>query len=154
MSDARWLEIDGAIESAVRHFQSAAAIYRTSRDGRQDLDLYVIEMGFMHAMQSGHASLENALLRILALFGEEPPSGPNWRADLIGRIGKAVGNRPAVLTVELVKAANETRQFRHVAIRAYDNFDWDRASRAVDCATELADHLTEAITRFRRANDP
>jgi hypothetical protein len=58
------------------------------------------------------------------------------------------------LTAELVKAANETRQFRHVAVRAYDNFDWDRASRAVGYATDLADHLMEAIARFRQANDP
>lgn len=154
MSDARWLEIDGAVESAVRHFRSAAAIYETSRDGRPDLDLYLIEMGFMHAMQSGHASLENALLRILALFSEEPPSGANWHADLIGRIGKAVGDRPVVLPPDLVKAANETRQFRHVAVRAYDNFDWDRAKRAVDYAAMLADGLTEAIAGFRHAADP
>jgi hypothetical protein len=49
VSDARWLEIDGAIDSAVRHFRPAAAIYETLRDGRQDLDIYVIERGFMHA---------------------------------------------------------------------------------------------------------
>jgi hypothetical protein len=154
VSDARWLEIDGAIESAVRHFRSAAMIYETPRGERRDLDLYVIEMGFMHAMQSGHASLENALLRILSLFDEEPPSGANWHADLIGRIGKTVGNRAPILTAELVKAANETRQFRHVAVRAYDNFDWERASRAVGYAAELGKRLPEAIARFRRANDP
>jgi hypothetical protein len=55
----------------------------------------------------------------LGLFGENPPDGPNWHADLIGR---SVGDRPPVFPPNLVKAANETRQFRHVAVRAYEDF--------------------------------
>ena len=152
--DARWIEIQSAVDSAVRHFGSAKTIYDTLRDGKADLDLYVIEMGFLHAMQSGHASVENALMHILNVFNEAPPSGPNWHADLIARIGRAVGSRPAVLSGDLLKAANETRQFRHVAVKAYDSFDWARAGGAVDQAGVIAAKLPEAIARLRMAIDP
>jgi hypothetical protein len=154
MSDARWIEIDGAIASAVRHFKSAAAIHDTLRNGRPDLDSYLIEMGFMHATQAGHSSLENALVRILGLFDEERPSGAQWHADLIRRIGQAVGDRPPVMSPDLAKAASETRQFRDVAVRAYDYFDWERTARAVGFARQLAAALPGAIATFRAATDP
>ena len=108
----------------------------------------------MHAMQSGHSSLESAFVRILHLFRENPPDGPNGHADLINRVGRAVGSRPSVIAPELVKAANETRQFRHVAVRAHDDFDLDRAERAVGFAALLAERLTEAIISLPRATDP
>ena len=55
-------------------------------------------MAFMHAMYAGHTSMERALLRILEIQGEEAPSGRQWHADLIARVGMDVGNRSAVLT--------------------------------------------------------
>ena len=154
MSDARWTEIQSAVTSAARHFSSAKTIYDDLRDGKSELELYVIEMAFMHAMQSGHSSLENALVNILNLFDEAPPSGANWHADLIARVGQKVGARPPVLSPELSKAANETRQFRHVAARAYDSFDWNRAAVAVEQAAVIAARLPDAIGRFRTATDP
>ncbi|HTT97986.1 MAG TPA: hypothetical protein VMF58_08045 [Rhizomicrobium sp.] len=154
MSDARWIEIEASIASAVRHFTAAAEIFDTSRSDTEDLQAYLAEMGFMHAMQAAHTSLETALLSILALYGEEPPSGAQWHADPIPRVGQAVNGRPPVLSAALGSAANETRQFRHVAARAYDDFDWERAARAVGYARRLAAELPEAISRFRGAIDP
>lgn len=43
---------------------------------------------------------------------------------------------------------------RHVAARAYDDFDWQRAARAVGYARQLAEELPEEISRFRQAIDP
>ena len=153
MSDARWIEIDAAVASAARHFSGAAQIFDAARPGR-GLRAYVTEMAFMHAMQAAHTSLESALVAILGLFGEEPPSGAQWHADLIRRVAQGVDARPPVLPDALAAAANETRQFRHVAARAYDDFDWERAGRAVTAARRLAAELPEAIRHFRNAADP
>jgi len=154
MSDARWLEIEASIASAVRHFAAAAEIFDTCRSDTEGLQAYLAEMGFMHAMQAAHTSFEAALIGILNLFGEEPPSRAQWHADLIRRVSRVVNGRPPILSDALAGAANETRQFRHVAARAYDDFDWQRAARAVGYARQLAADLPEAISRFRRAIDP
>ena len=53
-----------------------------------DRDRPALRMGFMHAIQAGHTSLENALLRILDLMDETRPRGDAWHADLIGRAGQ------------------------------------------------------------------
>lgn len=80
------------------------------------MDRYSFQMGFMHAMQSGHTSMEMALLRILDICGEEAPTGLRWHADLIARVTHAVGNRQAILGTEAAVAANETRQFRSIPL--------------------------------------
>lgn len=154
MSDARWIDIDRSIASAEHHFRGAVAIFEAIRAGMSDLDRYTAEMGFMHAMQAGHSSLEATLLRILDLFDEEPPSGPRWHADLIQRVCVATERRPSILTGELTDAADETRQFRNIASRAYDNFKLHRAQDALAAARLLAGRLRSAIGDFRAQIDP
>ena len=154
MSDARWFEVDAAVTAAVRHFSGAAVIYEKASEARADADRYLVEMAFMHAMQAGHTSLENALLRILAMYGEDPPSGGSWHAELIRRAGSAVGARVAILQGEAVRAADATRRFRSVAAHAYDDYDHGQAIIAVRNAALLADILPAEIARFRAAMDP
>ena len=154
MSDARWFEIDSAVAAATRHFQGAAELFARLPAILDAMDLYGLEMGFMHAMQSGHTLMEAALLRILDLCGEEAPTGARWHADLIARTSHPVGSRPAILGTETARAANDTRQFRALAAHAYDNFDRTRATIAVDSATRLIALLPEEIARFRQAIDP
>jgi hypothetical protein len=154
MSDARWIEIDAAVAAAIRHFSGAVRIFARLPDVEQERDKYSFEMGFMHAMQSGQASIEVALLRILDLIGGEAPTGPRWHADLMTRVSRAVGARPAIFGAEAAKAASETRQFRSIAAHAYDSFDRTRAAPAVESARVLAAVLPEEIGRFRQAIDP
>jgi hypothetical protein len=151
MSDTRWLEIDDAAASAVRHFSGAGSIFPGLATAE---DRYVAEMAFLHAMLAGHTSLESALLRILELLGEQAPTGPRWHADLIARATRPLDDRPAILTGDAADAAEETRRFRGVAAHAYDNFDEARAARAVEAAARLAAGLTTEIARFRQAIDP
>jgi hypothetical protein len=54
----------------------------------------------------------------------------------------------------LAHAADRTRKFRHVAVRAYDNFDPDDAEPAVRAAEKVAAGLVNAIAAYRRAIDP
>ncbi len=154
MSDARWFEVEVAITAAVRHFTGATQLFARLPDLHDPLDAYGLEMGFMHAMQSGHTSLEAALLRILDICGEEPPSGARWHADLIARASHALPTRPVVLGDAAARAANETRQFRSIAVHAYDSFDRTRATKAVESATLLATLLPSEVARFRQSVDP
>jgi len=154
VSDARWLEVEKAVASAVANFDQAVDFAHHEAFRRGDLIGSALRMGFMHAVQAGHTSLENALLRILSLLEEEPPSGESWHADLISRVRQPLGNRPAVLPPELAEWADETRRFRNRATRAYDNFDADRATETLAAAERLARSLPETIARFRQAIDP
>lgn len=154
MSDARWFEIDAAIAAAIRHFSGAVLIYEKAPAAQAHDERYLVEMAFMHAMQSGHTSLEAAFLRILDLCGEEPPTGSSWHTDLIKRVSNPVGERPVILTSEAAAAADATRRFRSVAAHAYDSFDYTQAMKAVASAVRLIEILPVEIARFRQAIDP
>jgi hypothetical protein len=154
MSDARWFEIDNAIASAVKHFSFAVSIYPRIPGAEAPEDRQLVEMAFMHAMQSGHSSLENGLLKILELFGEAAPTGATRQAALIRRVASAIGPRPAILEQQTARAADTTRRFRNIAAHAYDSFDYTAASDAVASAAFLTGHLTAGIARFRSLIDP
>jgi hypothetical protein len=142
-------------------FRGCSPLRRGNRDFRAAArypqkkgDKYGFEMGFMHAMQSGQTSMEAALLRILALCGEEAPSGLRWHTDLINRAASALGERQAILGPDAARAAHETRQFRRIAAHAYDSFERTRAVTAVESAALLIELLPAEIARFRQAIDP
>ena len=153
MSDERWIEIDRDTASAVTHFSRAGQIADDAAFEAEDMLGYTAQMAFMHAMQSNHTSMENALTRILRLLGEALPTGERWHADLIQRVAVALPDRPAILPPDLAEAADETRQFRNRAVRAYDNFRPDRASPAIRAAASLAARLSAAIATFHQAID-
>jgi len=58
------------------------------------------------------------------------------------------------LDANLVDAADESRQFRNIAARAYDNLNANKAGAAVAAARSLLEALPVAIARFRQAIDP
>jgi hypothetical protein len=154
MSDGRWFEIDTAIAAAVRNFTLAGSFYAKIPAAAAFEDRILVEMAFMHAMQSGHTSLEVALVHILELWGEAPPTGATWHADLIRRAAAAFSDRPAILASAVARAADLTRRFRNIAAHAYDTFDYTEATEAVASAATLAALLPAEITRFRQAVDP
>jgi hypothetical protein len=153
MSDTRWFEIDSAVAAAAKHFAGAVLIYQKVPAAQAPEDRYLVEMAFMHAMQAGHTSLENALLRILELCSEDPPTGGTWHADLIRRAANPVGGRPVVLHDDAARAADVTRRFRSVAVHAYDDFDHAQAAKAVASAAMLINLLPAEIGRFRQTMD-
>lgn len=113
-------------------------------------------MAFMHAVQSGHTSLEGLLLRILDILKEERPSGDRWHRDLIRRAcRKLTGSaaRPAILSEPLYEAIDETRRFRNLAVRNYDRFRIEKAAATVSAARVIADGLANEITLFMKAID-
>lgn len=154
MSDARWFEVDADVTAATGHLARSVELYDAGGFAGDDLDAYRARMAFMHAMQSGHTSLGSALLRILDLLGEEAPSGRDWHADLIQRASRPIPGRPAILPAPIARAANETRRFRHVAMRNYGGFDPGLARPAVQAARLLADGLPGAVAMFRQSVDP
>ena len=154
MSDARWQDVNADVAATVRHFSLAVQLYEAGGFDAPGLDGYRAGMAFLHAMQSGHTSLEAALVRILELLGEEPPSGRSWHADLIRRASRPSQARGAILDPALSAAADETRQFRNVATRSYDSFVPARAVFAVEAARRISAELKGAVAAFRRNIDP
>ena len=154
MSDARWIEIEADARVAAEHFGAAAVLFDLGGFDAGGLDGYRARMAFLHAMQSGHASLERCLVRVLEMLDEERPQGESWHADLIRRVSAArPGLRPAILPGAVALAADETRRFRAVASRGYDSFDPARSSLAVDAARIVAAELLPSLSRFRNAID-
>ncbi len=154
MSDARWFEIEQDVRAAVNHFGRATELFRKGGFDQENLDGYTARMAFMHAMQSGHTSMESAFLRILVLIGEERPQGQDWHADLIRRVSHALPDRPAIIGQHVANAADETRRFWHIATRGYDMFSPTRASPAARAAAHLTKALPGAIIAFRATIDP
>ncbi len=59
-----------------------------------------------------------------------------------------------ILSEALAADADETRRFRHVAIRNYDSFEPHRAAPAIAAARRLAEKLAAEIEAFRAVIDP
>lgn len=156
MSDARWIEVMDDMASAARHFSRAVELHALGGFEGADIFAYRASMALMHAMESGHSSLEGGLERILEILGEEKPTASDsYHADLINRARRVIrASRPAILPADIALAADETRRFRHVARRNYDNFHVEAADKALAAAKLLASGLLPAIEAFRRRIDP
>ena len=154
MSDARWFEIDEDVAAATKHFGMSVDLFAAGGFDGEGIGAYRAHMALMHAMQSGHTSLESALVRILALLGEETPSGRDWHADLIKRVSCAMAGRPAILPPDLASAAGETRRFRHVAMRSYSSFNIESARPSMLAAGFVARNISPAIAAFKAGIDP
>ena len=156
-SDARWFDVEADMQDAIAHFAKAVALFDLGGFDDASLKGYQASMALMHAMQSGHTSLEASLLRVLAILGETPPIGERWHEDLIRRAATALTGdnaRPAILPAEIVAFVEETRRFRHKATRSYNSFDPKRAGSAIEAASRLSLLLTEVVPSFRRRIDP
>jgi uncharacterized protein YutE (UPF0331/DUF86 family) len=158
MTDARWIDVFAALDEAVRHFTNAALLYDEGGFDARGLPGYRANMALMHAMQSAHTSLEGALARILAILGEEIPTGPSSHEDLVARVSKPVDmaglERPAILTENIAADLHESCRFRHKVVHGYDSFEAAKAAPSVDAARRLAASLKPAIEAFRDQVDP
>lgn len=151
MSDARWLDVDDDLASAVNHFSRSIEIFEQDGFSGEDLPAYMARMSLMQAMQSGYTSLEIALERILEILGEEKPTGANYHSDLLRRASREIkGDRPAIISGQLAEAIDEARRFRHVARKGYDSFRVEGAASAIKSAIVIRDELRQAIGVFRR----
>lgn len=152
MTQDAWIEIDAEVASAARHLSGAVRLYESGPITMSDWDGYSRAMAFLHAMQSGHTSMESALRRVFAALGEDAPVGHEWHRQLIKRAAQAIpGRRPAIISESVAKALDRTRRFRHVAVHVYDDLDPDLAASAVPAAKDLAKQFPRAIADFRAA---
>lgn len=154
MSDARWLELENDSRAVTRYFSLAIQLHEDDIFYAEGLRAQQAEMALMHAMQSGYTSLESAIVRILAMFGEDQPVGQEWHRDLIKRAAISVGKRPAILDGELLASAQEARKFRHRAMHNYDDFDPLLAGPSIEAARILSERFEATVAAFRQAVDP
>lgn len=151
--DARWIDVRQDAEAAARHFLSGARVFRAGGlTGQDSLDGV---MTLLHYMQSAHTSLESALVRVLQVLDEAPPTGADWHARLITRCATAIpGSRGAILPRSLAADAQETRAFRHLAMHGYDvTFDPFKGASAIEAGLRLAEAFPARIEAFSREVD-
>jgi hypothetical protein len=156
MSDARWMEVEVDLQSALLHFDMAVKIFNAGGFDAPDPEGYTRSAAFMHAMQSAHTSAEQALVRVLDILGEEKPTGEQWHKDLISRLSRPLAGqaaRPALFSGETAKDIDETRRFRNLAVRSYNSFEAVRAAPAVAAAKRLLVSLGPAFSEFKSAVD-
>lgn len=157
MSDARWNDVAVDVMDACKHFGNARAIFDRAGFNREGLDGYILEMALLHALQSGHTSMEGALLRILDILGEDRPTGEGLDQELIRIVANPLTGwtaRPAILTPESAADADETRRFRNEALRGYEDFDVSQAGFAIAAAHRLSETLLRDVAQFLEAVDP
>ncbi len=157
MSNAQWIDVEDDITDAEGHFTSALALFESGRFDDGGLNGYRDRMALMHALQAAHTSAEKALQRVLRILDEDQPVGEDWHRTLIARLAKPLSGehaRPAVLSAEVASDLDETRRFRHIAMRSYGTFDARKTVPSIDAARRLATTLAAEIRRFREAIDP
>jgi hypothetical protein len=152
MTDARWLEVEDDVDSSVNHFRNAAALFDEGLSVADDLQSYKGRMAFMQAMQAGYTSLEGAFERILEILGEErPTAGADYYAQMVRRVGRTIpGDRPAILSGDLLKGVDEARRFRHVTRKSNDDFDISKIGPAVNAAKTISAQIKDEIKKFRK----
>ena len=98
MSDARWIEIEGDFETACTHFAGAVRLFDAGGfEGEAESTSYKASMALMHAMQSGHTSLEVRSLedsRLLSAKNARKES-PGTGTFCAGYAGRSEGGKPS-----------------------------------------------------------
>jgi uncharacterized protein YutE (UPF0331/DUF86 family) len=157
MSDARWVDVQDQIDRGLKHFGRAIRLYSQStfdpeaEDGQDDA------MALMHYMQLAHTAVENALLRVLRILGEEKPDGEDWHDALLSRLSTGMTGeheRPALLNAGLVEDLRETKNFRHRATRSYDDFNVAYAEPSMTAAKRLLESLPSLVDEMKALTDP
>ena len=155
MTDARWIDVDSYLQSAIRDFEFAVKVKEAGSAEDDPFERHKSDLAFMHAVQSAHTSAESALLKILNILNEHRPEGENWHQDLLNRAGiEIAGDRTAILPRDVIEDLQETRRFRHLAMHDYDSFDVDRTEPTVSAIRRLIESLAPAVNAFRKVIDP
>lgn len=154
MTDARWIDVLDDMTAAVRHFSAAGRIFGADAMTGEAWEAYVHQMAFLHAMESGYSALEAGLERILDILREERPTGSQYHADLIRRLGREIPGRPRLFDDEMVHAVDLARRFRHGARTINDGLDLQLALPAVRATDVLIPRLIPAVEAFRHVIDP
>ena len=155
MSSAKWVLVERDFESAAKHFAMASLIHEGGVPVQGNHQDYVTAGAFMHAVQSGHTSLENGLLRIFKTIGEAAPHDVGDLHDAVVRQAfEPVEGRGPILPTHLREVVDETRRARSLAMHAYERFTIDRADATAKAAHELSEALPDVLQAFIEQIDP
>jgi len=150
-----WHVVIRDIDSAELHFSHAVQLFDRLKAASKADEVYIAEMAFQHAMQSGYTSVEAAIKRIFHTAGEPLPVGPSTHKELLRDAFEAYEDRPAIFTAPDVKRNLQVlRGFRHVAAHAYDDFEPDLAAPAALAALSIKGKLKSQILEFIGKFDP
>ncbi|WP_366144034.1 hypothetical protein [Devosia sp.] len=122
-----------------------------------ELDRHRAEMALMHAMQSGHAAAEAALLRILRILDEERPERGRLARQscrpAVGASQRAVPAPGPVVRRDCRRSARDAKlsSSRHAQLW---RFRPRRIGPSLEAAKRLATSFPAAVSRFKAIIDP
>ncbi len=155
MMAALWSDVEDDLASARHHFSMAVALFDREGFAARPPDDYYETMAVLHAMQSGYTAFEAGLKRVFLMLGEDLPVGGDSHALMLKRAARPMpGVRPAILSQALLRACNELRGFRHVAMHLYDRIEMSKAAPAIAAARLFVDAIGPALSAFRTAIGP
>lgn len=147
--DPRWTPIQRLRDAALDDLGLAISLWDGHSAEGPVRGRRIEEKAIQKCLQDAYASIEQAMLRMLAYAGDPKPVGGNWHEDLLVMATNASRGRPAFgrhLHAEL----DELRRFRHVAVHGYIGFKLMRAAPAVDAGRRLLAELPAAFDAFGR----
>ncbi len=114
--------------------------YCAGKDPSTDLGAKTVIAKTLHDF---YETAERILRRIVTVFDEDLPKGPDWHKQLLEQAAKPTDKRTPIISEELKATLDEHRQFRHLFRTIYFfKLDYERMK-------PLAERLPEVVKRLR-----
>lgn len=147
--DPRWTPIRRLHEAAIDDLGLAISLWDEQSAATPGRGRRIEEKAIQKCLQDAYASIEQAMLRMLAYAGDPKPVGANGHEDLLVMVTNPSSGRPAFAR-DLHSDLDELRRFRHVAVHGDIGFKLMRAAPAVEAARRLLAELPAAFEAFGR----
>lgn len=104
-------------------------------------------------LENFYSGLERMMERVAQSFEEEDQlKGGRWHNELLRRMARETGDRPAIWSNDLRKELLEYLQFRHFFRSGYSSeIEWEKMRNLVEKFEEIFDRSREAVERFMNA---
>jgi hypothetical protein len=105
-------------------------------------------------LQAFYNGIENILKRISQLVDGGTPRGESWHADLLGGMGTANENRPAVISDGLREKLHQYMRFRHLYRHGYGfQLEWKPMAGLVKDSEKCLREFEFELEAFLRAGE-
>ncbi len=100
-------------------------------------------------LQHYYSALEDIMARIVAVFDQYKPSGPEWHKGLMELATVATGYRPPILDRGTYEQLDEYRRFHHLVRKAYlKRLEWGKMQQLVEDSSRTLQAVQGDLKEF------
>ena len=100
-------------------------------------------------INSFYGGIESIFRRIAQEIDHKLPTGESWHRDLLMAVAQATGDRPSVISAELLETLRDYLGFRHVFRKGYAfDLKWPRMAHLALACQPTLDRLTTELQSF------